>query len=37
MATKAVMLFNSTQSGPVSDLPDPVIDVLGSDNVVAAH
>ncbi|KAK3184371.1 hypothetical protein Dsin_031657 [Dipteronia sinensis] len=38
VAAKAVMFFSSAQSGPVSDLPDPVIDVFSSDsNIVAAH
>ncbi|KAL5794082.1 hypothetical protein ACOSP7_002676 [Xanthoceras sorbifolium] len=38
VAAKAVLFLSSAQAGPVSDLPDPVIDVFGSDsNIVVAH
>ncbi|KAJ4730034.1 Peptidyl-prolyl cis-trans isomerase [Melia azedarach] len=38
VAAKAVLFLSSSQSGPVSDLPDPVIDVFNSDsNMVVAH
>lgn len=38
VAAKAILSLSSHQSGPGSDLPDPVIDVFSSDsNIVAAH
>lgn len=38
VAAKAVMLLGSSQSGPVPDHPDPLIDVFNSDsNIVVAH